>query len=92
VFITIRTDGINPAELKRAPTVGGCWSGFGLSSGLRFERILTRWFDVWFDNLEDEGEILIVSLRLNSVYFRGAQNRRCYPENTKNTTSKFPVK
>jgi len=42
VFITIRTDGINTAELKR---VTGCrrilvrfWT---VSSGIRFERILT---------------------------------------------------
>jgi len=45
-----------------------------------------------FDYLEVEGEILIISFRLNSVCFRGDQDRRCYPENTKNTASKFAVK
>jgi len=29
---------------------------------------------------------------LNSVSFRGDEDRKCYPENTKNTTPKFPVR
>jgi len=41
------------------------------------------------DNPESEGDILIISLRLNSVSFRGDHDRRYYPENTKNTTPIF---